>query len=193
MTAMFRQITARSFLARSAISTTRQTRSFHQCFPKFINAGETIPNTTVFEDSPGNKLSLTDAFNGKKSVIIGVPGAFSPACSASHVPGYLSNWQQFVGKGYSNLFVVAVNDPFVTKAWKDSLGAPEDVHFISDATGELTEQLEFSFDASGFFGNERSKRYALLVDAEGKVENLFVEPDNVSVNVSSADNVLKHA
>ncbi|GMM33114.1 hypothetical protein DASC09_004390 [Saccharomycopsis crataegensis] len=186
---MFSANSSHSLLAKSICRGVHRS-FFHTSRASLINIGQKLPVTTVFESSPGNKLNLLDAITSK-SIIVGVPGAFSPGCSASHIPGYIANLDKFKQKGIDQVFVVAVNDAFVTNAWKQSLNAPEEMRFIADATGDLTEELDLSFDATAFFGNFRSKRYALVVDNEGKVENLFVEPDNVSVNVSSAENVLK--
>jgi Peroxiredoxin len=102
----------------------------------------------------------------------------------------------FNEKGYTNFFVIAVNDAFVTKAWGEQLlenkVAGDQIRFIADAKGEFTEALDLLFDASKFFGNHRSKRYALLVE-DGKVIKTFVEPDNTSVDVSDAEKVLNDA
>ncbi|KAK6198769.1 Redoxin [Scheffersomyces amazonensis] len=160
-----------------------------------ISIGSTIPAATLFENSPGNPVDIAQEVSEGKSVIIGVPGAFSPACSASHIPGYLKNLRGFNDKGYDKFFIVAVNDAFVTKAWGDSLltsVAGAQVKFLADPAGEFTKELDLSFDATKFFGNERSKRYALLVE-DGKVTKTFVEPDNTSVDVSEAAKVLEEA
>lgn len=76
------------------------------------------------------------------------------------------------------------------KAWKESLEAPEEITFLADLTGDFSEELDLVFNAEPIFGNIRSMRYALLVDEDGKVENMFVEPDNVGILVSKAEEVL---
>ncbi|ODQ78036.1 hypothetical protein BABINDRAFT_40195 [Babjeviella inositovora NRRL Y-12698] len=168
------------------------TRGFKTSTPAFLQAGDSIPATAVLEGSPGNSVNLADETAVGKSVIIGVPGAFSPACSASHVPGFIAKMNQFVTKGYDKFFVVAHNDVFVMKAWGASLDAPDQVRFIADHKGEFGKASDLLFDASKFFGNERYKRSAILVN-NGKVVKTFVEPDNVSVDVSSAEKVIKEA
>ena len=161
-----------------------------------ISVGAKIPAVDVFEGSPGTTVNLAEESASGKSVFIGVPGAFSPGCSNSHIPGYLKNLRAFNEKGYTNFFVIAVNDAFVTKAWGEQLLenklADDQIRFIADAKGEFTEALDLLFDASKFFGNHRSKRYALLVE-DGKVVKTFVEPDNTSVDVSDAEKVLNDA
>ena len=87
----------------------------------YVSIGDKVPATPVFEGSPGNDINLAEETASGKTILIGVPGAFSPACSASHVPGYIKNIRAFNDKGYQRFFVVAVNDPFVTKAWGEQL------------------------------------------------------------------------
>ncbi|ODV76956.1 putative thioredoxin peroxidase [Suhomyces tanzawaensis NRRL Y-17324] len=161
-----------------------------------ISIGAKVPSVPLFEGSPGNSVNLAEELAQGKSVLIGVPGAFSPACSASHVPGFLKNLRAFNEKGYTGFYVVAVNDAFVTKAWGEQLlenkVAGDQIRFLADPKGEFTKELDLLFDAAKFFGNDRSKRYALLVE-DGKVTNTFVEPDNTSVDVSDAEKVLKDA
>lgn len=182
---------------RAARSTSRYaqlgSRAFSFSAPRFVAVGDKLPSVTLFEGSPGNEVVLSDDAASGKSIIIGVPGAFSPACSASHVPGYLSKLRAFNDKGFTSFYVVGVNDAFVMKAWGDSLSenllGTDQVRFLADPKGEFTKELDLLFDASKFFGNERSKRYALVVE-DGKVTATFVEPDNVSVDVSAADSLL---
>ncbi|KKK27260.1 hypothetical protein ARAM_002252 [Aspergillus rambellii] len=158
---------------------------FHNTVPAFVQKGDSIPNLDVLvEDSPGNKVNLAKEIKGK-AIIIGVPAAFSPACSSTHVPGYIKHPKL---KEAGQVFVVAVNDPFVTKAWGASLD-PEGtsgVRFLGDPTGKFSEALDVTFDSTAIFGNHRSKRYALLVE-DGKVKEAFVEPDNTGVNGKSSD------
>lgn len=167
-------------------------RFFSSSAHRSISAGEKIPSSILFESSPGNQVNLSDEVAKGRSVIVGVPGAFSPACSASHVPGYLKNLRGFNDKGYTKFFIVSVNDPFVMKAWGSQLlenvGSSQ-VKFLADPRAEFSTALDLKFDASKVFGNERSKRYALLVE-DGKVTQTFIEPDNTSVNVSDATKVL---
>ncbi|SGZ51943.1 CIC11C00000002941 [Sungouiella intermedia] len=154
---------------------------FARCFSgsaaRFVAVGDKIPSATLFEGSPGNDVNLAEDAASGKAVVIGVPGAFSPACSASHVPGYLKKLREFNDKGYTSFYVVGVNDAFVMKAWGDSL--------LGHLTG--TNQVRFLADPKG-----ETKRFALLLE-DGVVTKTFIEPDNVSVEVSGADAVLKEA
>lgn len=161
-------------------------------FVRYVSKGSQVPKVNLFKDSPGNEFDLADAVKNGKNVIVGVPGAFSPACSGSHVPGFIKNAKDFKDKGYDGIYVVAVNDPFVTKAWADALGANGLVQILSDPKGDFSKAFDALFDASKFFGNPRSKRYAALIQ-DGKVKDVFEEPDNVSLKNSESSNVLKKA
>ncbi|RMJ26721.1 AhpC TSA family protein [Aspergillus sp. HF37] len=165
-----------------------QAAFFHNTAPAFVQKGDAIPDLEVLtENSPGNKVNLAKEVKGK-GVIVGVPAAFSPACSSTHVPGYI-NHPKLNEAG--QVFVVSVNDPFVTKAWGSLLdpSGKSGVRFLGDPSGKFTEALDLSFDSTSIFGNYRSKRYALVVE-DGKVKDAFVEPDNAGVNVSTAEKVL---
>lgn len=146
-----------------------------------MKTGDPIPDLEVLvEGSPGQKVNLAREIKGN-GIILGVPAAFSPSCSNSHVPGYLNHPKlQQAGK----VFVVSVNDPFVMKAWGTSLDpkGQSKVRFLGDPTAQFTKALgDLLFDGSAIFGGNRSKRYALLIE-NGKVQQAFVEPDNTGVN-----------
>ncbi|KAF8539381.1 Redoxin, partial [Trichophaea hybrida] len=142
---------------------------------------------SLWENSPEN--SITFPTSGK-IILLGVPGAFTPPCS-SQVPGYISSYSKFAENGVVGIYVVAVNDVFVVKAWKDSLEGGKDskVHFLADSTGEFIKSLGLDFDASGLLGNHRSKRFAAIVE-DGVVKNLFVEDEPPNVTVTLAEKVL---
>ncbi|VVT44188.1 uncharacterized protein SAPINGB_P000333 [Magnusiomyces paraingens] len=178
---------SRRFTARPALFQ----RAFHASRASFLSVGDAVPSVPVQEGSPGNVVSLADETKKGKYVIVGVPGAFSPACSASHAPGYISHTGELAKKGVDGVFIVAVNDAFVTKAWADSLKTNDKVRFIADSHGEFSKEFGTLFDASKFFGNERTKRYAAVVE-NGKVTEAFIEPDSTGLSVSVAENVLKN-
>lgn len=166
-------------------------RGFSGSAIRSLAVGDKIPNVPLYEGSPGNEVQLAEELAKKKALIVGVPGAFSPACSASHVPGYVQQLGQLSSKGIDEVFVVAVNDPFVTKAWGNSIVGDKasPVKFLSDPRGEFSGAWDVLFDAAKVFGNKRSARYAALVE-NGQVTKTFVEPDNISINVSAADKVV---
>ncbi|KAK5116904.1 hypothetical protein LTR62_006625 [Meristemomyces frigidus] len=180
--------TLRSPPARTALPSLL--RHFHATRRPLVQVGDAVPNTELMESSPGNKLSLSQHL-GKtsgKALIIGVPGAFSPACSASHIPSYLTSPNL---KEAGQVFVVSVNDPFVMKAWGEALNGAggSGIRFLADPQGAFTRALDLEWDATAAFGQPRSKRYALKIE-DGKVKEVFVEPDNTGVDVSAADKVL---
>jgi len=153
-----------------------------------IKVGDKIPNLDVLvENSPANKVNLSELTTGK-ALIIGVPAAFSPSCSNSHIPGYINHPKL---KEAGDVFVVAVNDPFVTKAWGSTLDPTGEsgIRFLGDPTASFTTALDLSFDGTAIFGGPRSKRYALEVE-DGVVKSLHVEPDNTGLDVSAAEKVL---
>lgn len=160
---------------------------------RFVSTGDSIPQVTLFDGSPGNEVNLAEEAGSGKAIVIGVPGAFSPACLASHIPGYLNHLRDFNEKGIKKFFVVAVNDAFVVKAWgQDVLSnvGTNQVRFLADPLGAFAKEWDVLFDASKFFGNHRSKRFAAVVE-DGKVVKAYVEPDNTSVKVSAASELLK--
>ncbi|RPB17755.1 peroxiredoxin [Morchella conica CCBAS932] len=159
---------------------------FHVSASTFINVNDRIPDIEVMEDSPGNKISIGKELKGKKAILLGVPAAFSPGCSTSHIPGYISADRKIP------IYVIAVNDPFVTKAWGESLQGSKEagIRFLADPALKLTNALDLAFDGTAIFGGPRSKRYALIVD-DGKVLKTFIEPDNTGIKVSAAENVLR--
>ncbi|KAF3898729.1 Peroxiredoxin [Trichophyton interdigitale] len=169
------------FSRASASVSVSVSRAFHSSRPLAVSQGDSIPDLDVLtENSPGNKVNLASELAKGKGVIVGTPGAFTPGCSLSHVPGFLNHPKL---KDAGKVFVVSVNDAFVTKAWGESLDPQKKsgVRFLADASGEFNRQMDLLFSSAKVFGNDRSKRYALLVE-DGKVVKAFVEPDNTSVD-----------
>jgi len=152
-----------------------------------VQTGDSIPNVDLVENGPGDKVNLASELTGK-GLIIGVPAAFSPTCSDSHIPNYLSHPNL---KDAGKVFVIAVNDPFVTKAWGKTLDPNKSsgIRFLADPAGEFTRAMDVEFDATAVLGNKRSKRYAATVDG-GKITNIYTEPDAIGLTVSDASKVL---
>ncbi|KAJ3489019.1 hypothetical protein NLJ89_g11564 [Agrocybe chaxingu] len=120
---------------------------------------------------------------------IGVPGAFTTPCNA-HLPGYIENYDKFKEKGVNEIYVFAVNDAFVMKAWKEKLapnGTP--IHFIADDKGAFVGSIGLIFDASGLLGGPRSKRFAIVTDGD-KAVSVAVEEAPPNVTVTGAEAVL---
>ncbi|KAI0876180.1 Redoxin [Hypoxylon argillaceum] len=166
------------------------TRQFHSTPRAFVAVGDAVPDIELHEGSPANKVNLAKAYGTgvDKGVIVGVPAAFSGACSQTHVPSYI-NHPRIADAG--QVFVVSVNDAFVMKAWGDQLDPTKmsGIRFLADPTGAFTKALDLGFDVIPVFGHTRAKRYALVIEG-GKVKSVHVEPDNTGTDVSMAEKVL---
>ncbi|KAM7207965.1 peroxiredoxin-5, mitochondrial [Naviculisporaceae sp. PSN 640] len=175
-------------------------RSFHSTRPAFVKVGDPLPDLEVLQEgSPGNKINLAEeASKLNKMILLGVPAAFSPACSAKHIPSFINHPKI---KDYDLLAVVSVNDAFVMKAWGENIDpagqsnvskdfdTSTPIRFFADPTGRFTKALDLAFDGSAIFGGDRSKRYSIVIE-DGRVKSLHVEPDNTGTSVSLAENVL---
>jgi len=151
-----------------------------------VKSGDSIPDIELQEGNPGNKVNLSKELG--TGLIIGVPAAFSPTCSDSHIPSYISSPKL---KDAGKVFVVSVNDAFVMNAWGKSLDADKSsgIRFLADPDGSFTRAMDLEFEAAPMLGTNRSKRYALVVK-DGKVTDVNIEPDNIGTSVSTADKVL---
>ncbi|QLQ80872.1 hypothetical protein HG537_0E02270 [Torulaspora globosa] len=180
-------------LSRNAVSRITAARTFTISAPALFKTGDKIPTGLhgLKENSPGNPIDLGDEVASGKYLIVGLPAAFSPACSSSHVPGYIKHLPELKKKGIKQVFVTTVNDPFVTAAWGKSLGVPSDIRIIADTEGNLAKAGGHLFESKKVFGNDRSVRFVAVVQ-DGKVVTELVEPDKTGVNVSTAENVLQH-
>ncbi|MBV8132999.1 MAG: peroxiredoxin [Alphaproteobacteria bacterium] len=157
-----------------------------------INVGDKIPSVTLKQLTPeGVKEFTTDEiFRGKKVVLIAVPGAFTPACSQRHLPGYVDKAAEIKAKGVDEIACVAVNDAFVMGAWGKEQKTEGKVRMLADGSGDFARALGLELDLTKGGLGMRSKRYAMLVD-NGVVKSLHVEAQPGQVEVSSADSVLR--
>lgn len=156
-----------------------------------ISVGDRIPELTLKvmgEKGPEN-IATTDIFKGKKVVMFAVPGAFTPGCSVTHLPGYVINADKIKAKGVDTIVCVSVNDAFVMGAWGKESNADE-ILMLADGNAELTKALGLTMDGSGFGLGLRSRRYAMIVE-DGVVKHLAVEPEG-GITVSGAEEILKH-
>lgn len=155
-----------------------------------IKVGDKIPAATLAHmtgDGP-EELSTDAIFKGKKVVLFAVPGAFTPTCSAAHLPGYVSQADKFSAKGVDTIACVSVNDPFVMGAWGDAQNA-ENILMLADGSGLFTKALGLELDLIERGLGVRSQRYAMIVD-DGVVTQLNVEP-SPALEVSDAETMLK--
>ncbi len=156
-----------------------------------IEVGDRLPNQAfkvIGEQGPADKTT-GELFAGRKVVLFAVPGAFTPTCNLKHLPDYLENNAALRQKGVEEIFCVAVNDPFVMKAWGDTSHAEGKVIMLSDHDGSFTRALGLEFDGTGAGLGIRSKRYAMLVE-DGVVKALNVEEAPATMDASSAANIL---
>jgi glutaredoxin/glutathione-dependent peroxiredoxin len=153
-----------------------------------IQINDTIPSSTVNILKDGvQAIDTADYFSQRKLVLFAVPGAFTPTCSAKHLPGYIEHAQAFLDKGYE-IACLSVNDAFVMSAWAKSQQAPETIAMLADGNAVFAKALGLELDASAFGMGIRAKRFALVAD-HGKVTHLFVEAPG-EFSVSSAESVL---
>ena len=156
-----------------------------------IAVGSPIPSITLRHMTDGGMADITtDAvFADKKIVLFAVPGAFTPTCTAKHVPSFLDHLDEFAAKGVDQVVCLAVNDPFIMKHWGESTGAAGKIQFLPDGNGDLTKALGLEMDGSGYGLGLRSQRYAMVVD-HGTVTHLAIEKPG-AFDVSSGEAVLK--
>jgi len=156
-----------------------------------IKTGDKVPSATLMQMKDGGPkpVKTDDLFAGKKVVVFALPGAFTPTCSAKHLPGFIQNASALKGKGVDAIACVSVNDAFVMGAWGDQQGAGDKVMMLADGNGDFTRAMGLELDASRFGMGPRSQRYAMIVD-NGVVKELNVE-EGGAFSVSSAEHVLK--
>lgn len=156
-----------------------------------ISVGDKLPNATFRQmtaDGP-QEIATADFFTGRKVVLFALPGAFTPTCHNSHVPGFIANADALKAKGIDSIACVSVNDAFVMGAWAKSTGAEGIIEFLADGNCEFTRAVGLEMDGSGFGLGTRSQRYVMLVD-DGVVKSLDIEPAAGQAKVTSAEAVL---
>jgi peroxiredoxin len=154
-----------------------------------IQIGDTLPQATFNELRDGvQSVSTDEVFGGRNVLLFAVPGAFTPTCSAKHLPGYIDKLEAFKAKGV-DVACVSVNDAFVMGAWARDQSVPEGVRMLADGNGAFTKALGLELDATPFGMGLRSKRFALYAE-DGVVKQLHVEAPG-EFKVSAADYVLE--
>ena len=163
-----------------------------------IKVGDRLPegNVQEFIEVEGNGCSVgpntfkvQDMVKGKKIAIFGLPGAFTPTCSAKHVPGYLNNFTQLKGKGVDEIWCFAVNDPFVMGAWSRDQKAGGKIRFLADGSAEYTKKLGLDLDLNARGMGMRCQRFSMIVD-DGVVKKINVEAPG-KFEVSNAETMLQ--
>src|SRR5437667_8169654 len=156
--------------------------------PMTIQIGDKIPSVTLKQMTPEGPKDITtdELFRSKKVALFAVPGAFTPACSQRHLPGYVDKAADIKAKGVDEIVCVAVNDVFVMTAWGKEQKAEGRVRMLADGSGDFVRALGLELDLSKMGLGTRSKRYSMLVD-NGVVKSLNVEQQPGQVEASGAD------
>src|SRR5690349_8503653 len=155
-----------------------------------IKVGETIPSMKLMvatADGP-KEISTDEIFKGKKVVLFAVPGAFTPTCSAKHLPGFVQNADALTAKGVDTIACIAVNDAFVMGAWAKDQHAGDKIMMLADGSAQFTKALGLELDLNPRGMGWRSQRYALVAE-DGKVTQLNVEASG-GFEVSKAETIL---
>jgi peroxiredoxin len=155
-----------------------------------IQVGDTIPDVPLAIATPDGPKPTTSSeyFKGKRVALFAVPGAFTPTCSARHLPSYVDKAGELKAKGVDEIACVSVNDPFVMAAWGARDGS-SDITMLADGNGRFAEAVGLEMDASGFGMGKRSQRYSMLVN-DGVVEQVNVEAPG-EYRASSAEHMLE--
>lgn len=156
-----------------------------------IEVGQTIPDVPLMTMKNGTPeaVSSTEVFKDKTVVLFAVPGAFTPTCSANHLPGFVENAAAFKQAGVDEIACISVNDAFVMDAWGKAQSADDNILMLADGNAKFAEAVGLTLDASGFGMGTRSQRYALIAK-DGKVSDLFIEAPG-AFEISSANHVLQ--
>jgi peroxiredoxin len=157
-----------------------------------IKVGDRLPQATLIlatEEGP-QPTTTEELFKGKRVALFALPGAFTPTCSAKHVPGFKQHAAELKAKGVDLIACLSVNDAFVMKAWAKDQGVTDEMVMIADGNGDFTKAVGLELDGSKFGMGSRSQRYSLIA-ADGVVEQLNVETGG-EFRVSSAEYLLEH-
>ena len=135
-------------------------------------------------------IEVSKHFSNKKIVVFFVPGAFTPGCSMQHLPGFINNSQEILGKGVDQIVCLSVNDAFVMDAWGKDKGAGSKVLMVGDGNGDFTEATGLAMDGSGFGLGNRSLRYSMIID-DNSITKLNLESNPGEIAESSAEKILE--
>ena len=156
-----------------------------------IKVGDKVPSAVLMQMKGGSPqpVKTEDLFAGKKVAVFALPGAFTPTCSAKHLPGFVQHSEDLKSKGVDAIACVSVNDAFVMGAWGEQQHADDKVMMLADGNGDFTRALGLEMDATKFGMGKRSQRFSMIVD-NGVVKQLNVEEPG-AFSVSSAEHMLK--
>merc|ERR1712223_171689 len=180
------------FLGGNSYLRQKSIKSIHSSTLKMapVQVGDAVPSVDLFEGAPDQKVNLAEVCKDGKVVIFGVPGAFTPGCSKTHLPGYVEDAEKLKAKGIKDILCVSVNDPFVMGAWGKDQNADGKVRMLADTCGDLTKAWEIGLDkVAPVLGNVRCKRFSMVTEG-GKVTQVNIEEDGTGLTCSLAS-VLK--
>ena len=154
-----------------------------------INIGNKIPGATlsVMTSAGPKNISTDDIFAGKKVVLFALPGAFTPTCSAAHLPGFIVKYDEIKAKNVDTIACLSVNDVFVMDAWGKKQNVEDNILMLADGSANFTKALGLELDLTEMNFGIRSKRYALIAE-DGVVTHLNIDPEGLQV--SDADTIL---
>ena len=157
-----------------------------------LSVGDRIPEADLFVPgkSGPEKVASRDLFAGRRIVLVGMPGAFTPTCHRSHLPGFIENCDAIRAKGIDEIMVLTTNDTHVLKAWAEATGGRSKVRFISDGNADFVQKTGLFKDSSAHGMGIRAKRFALIAE-DGVVTALFLDEQPGQVITSSAARVLE--
>ena len=154
-----------------------------------ISVGSSIPAGTLHEGTPGTKHDPAELFGTGRHLLFAVPGAFTPGCSKTHLPGYLADHDTWKSRGIDSINCLAVNDAFVMAAWGSAHNADGRIRMLADPSGAYVSSLGLNVDAAAL-GGTRSKRFAMIIEA-GSVTHMEVEPDGFGLSCSLSTSLLE--
>ena len=156
-----------------------------------LAAGTPVPDATMKQMTADGiaDVSLSSILDGKKVILFGLPGAYTPVCSTQHLPGFIAESDRLKNSGVAEIACISVNDPFVMDAWGEQNGAPGKVLMLSDTDGEFTKAIGMALDLNAFGCGTRSQRYSMIVE-NGVVSEINVEESIFDHEASAASKLL---
>ncbi|PAA74227.1 hypothetical protein BOX15_Mlig019989g1, partial [Macrostomum lignano] len=154
-----------------------------------VKPGDRLPQVTLFDGAPNKPVRIDELCAGKSVVIVGVPGAFTPTCHSSHLPGFVADFDKLKAKGVNLVICVAVNDPFVMAAWAGALGSGDKVLMLADSRAEFAKALGMDIDLTAVLGSVRCRRFSMHV-VDNVVKSVNAEEDSSKVDASSSCRLL---
>ena len=156
-----------------------------------IKVGDRVPSASLKHMTADGMQTITtdQLFKGKKVVLFALPGAFTPTCSAKHLPGFVQNAEAIKAKGVDTIACLSVNDAFVMNAWGKDQKVGDKVLMLADGNAEFAEATGLTMDGTGYGMGKRTSRWAMVID-DGKVKTLNIEAPG-AFEVSSAESVMK--